>query len=169
MDLLTQGERLTALLGLVVALYAAQGWDAKGRFFHPLFLFQLMGLNGAFLTGDLFNLFVFFEVLLIASYCLTLQGLGRERLRATLHYAALNIAASSVFLIAVSLLYGVTGTLNMAHLAERIARVPAEDIALVRAAGLLLLGVFGVKAALFPLHFWLPAAYSSAPAPVAAE
>ncbi len=159
---------LTALLGLVVALYAAQGWDAKGRFFHPLFLFQLMGLNGAFLTGDLFNLFVFFEVLLIASYCLALQGLGRERLRATLHYAAINIAASSVFLIAVSLLYGVTGTLNMAHLAERVARVPVEDIALVRTAGLLLLGVFGVKAALFPLHFWLPAAYSSAPAPVAA-
>lgn len=159
---------LTASLALAVLLYAVQGWDARGKLFHPLFLFQVMGLNGAFLTGDLFNLFVFFEVLLIASYGLALEGLEVERLRATLHYAVINIAASSVFLIAVSLLYGVTGTLNMAHLAERIAEVRAEDVGLVRAAGLLLLGVFAVKAAAFPLYFWLPAAYSHAPAPVAA-
>lgn len=159
---------LTGLLAPAVLLYAAQGWDARGHYFHPLFLFQLMGLNGAFLAGDLFNLFVFFEILLIASYCLALQGLIRERLRATLHYAAINIAASALFLIAVSLLYGLTGTLNMAHLAERVAQVRTEDVALVRAAGLLLLGVFSVKAALFPLYFWLPALYSNAPAPVAA-
>jgi multicomponent K+:H+ antiporter subunit D len=159
---------VTALLASGVALYAIQGWDIRGRFFHPFFLFLVMGVDGAFLTGDLFNLFVFFEVLLIASYCLALQGLGQERLRATLHYAAVNIAVSSLFLIAVSLLYGVTGTLNMAHLAERVAQVREEDVALVRAAGLLLLGVFAVKAALFPLYFWLPATYSSAPAPVAA-
>lgn len=159
---------LTALLALAVLLYAVQGWDARGQYFHPLFLFQLMGLNGAFLAGDLFNLFVFFEILLIASYCLALQGLIVERLRATLHYAVINVAASSVFLIAVSLLYGVTGTLNMAHLAERVALVRMEDVALVRAAGLLLLGVFSIKAALFPLYFWLPAVYSNAPAPIAA-
>jgi len=159
---------LTASLALAVLLYALQGWDARGKLFHPLFLFQVMGLNGAFLTGDLFNLFVFFEILLIASYGLALEGSEIERLRATLHYAAINIAASSVFLIAVSLMYGVTGTLNMAHLAERVAEVRAEDVGLVRAAGLLLLGVFAVKAAAFPLYFWLPAAYSHAPAPVAA-
>ncbi len=159
---------LTAVLALAVLLYAVQGWDARGQYFHPLFLFQLMGLNGAFLAGDLFNLFVFFEILLIASYCLALQGLIVERLRATLHYAAINIAASSVFLIAVSLLYGVTGTLNMAHLAARVALVRTEDVALVRAAGVLLLAVFSIKAALFPLYFWLPAVYSNAPAPVAA-
>jgi multicomponent K+:H+ antiporter subunit D len=159
---------LTASLAFAVLLYAVQGWDARGKLFHPLFLFQLMGLNGAFLTGDLFNLFVFFEVLLIASYGLALEGVGVERLRATLHYAAINIAASSVFLIAVSLLYGLTGTLNMAHLAERVAQVGAEDVGLVRAAGLLLLGVFAAKAAVFPLYLWLPAAYSHAPAPVAA-
>ena len=158
---------LTALLAAAVLTYATQGWDARGRFFHALFQFQLMGLAGAFLTGDLFNLFVFFEVLLIASYCLMLQGLGRERLRATLHYVAINLSASGVFLIAVSLLYGVTGTLNMAHLAERVAGLPAQDVALARAAGLLLIGVFCVKAALFPLYFWLPAAYSHAAAPVA--
>ncbi|MGE3976481.1 MAG: monovalent cation/H+ antiporter subunit D [Nitrospira sp.] len=159
---------LTAALALAVLLYAVQGWDARGKLFHPLFLFQVMGLNGAFLTGDLFNLFVFFEVLLIASYGLALEGLDVERLRPTLHYAAINIAASSVFLIAVSLMYGVMGTLNMAHLAERVAEVRTEDMGLVRAAGLLLLGVFAVKAAVFPLYFWLPAAYSHAPAPVAA-
>jgi multicomponent K+:H+ antiporter subunit D len=159
---------LTAALALPVLLYAIQGWDARGKLFHPLFLFQLMGLNGAFLTGDLFNLFVFFEILLIASYGLALEGLGAERLRATLHYAAINVAASSVFLIAVSLLYGVTGTLNMAHLTERLAQVRPEDVPVVRAAGLLLFGVFGIKAALFPLYFWLPAAYSHAAAPVAA-
>ncbi|MBX3300819.1 MAG: monovalent cation/H+ antiporter subunit D [Nitrospira sp.] len=159
---------LTAVLTLAAVLYAGQGWDTRGQFFHPLFLFQVMGLNGAFLTGDLFNLFVFFEILLIASYCLALQGLGLDRLRATLHYAAVNIAASSVFLIAVSLLYGITGTLNMAHLAERIAQIRSEDVALARAAGLLLLGVFAIKAALFPLYFWLPPAYANAPAPVAA-
>ncbi|WHZ26543.1 MAG: Na(+) H(+) antiporter subunit D [Nitrospira sp.] len=159
---------LTASLALAVLLYAVQGWDTRGKLFHPLFLFQMMGLNGAFLTGDLFNLFVFFEILLIASYGLAMEGLEVEQLRATLHYAAINIAASSVFLIAVSLMYGVMGTLNMAHLAERVAEVRAEDVGLVRAAGLLLLGVFAVKAAVFPLYFWLPAAYSHAPAPVAA-
>lgn len=159
---------LTASLALAVLLYAVQGWDARGKLFHPLFLFQVMGLNGAFLTGDLFNLFVFFEILLIASYGLAMEGLEVERLRATLHYAAINISASSVFLIAVSLIYGIMGTLNMAHLAERVEEVRIEDVGLVRAAGLLLLGVFAVKAAVFPLYFWLPATYSHAPAPVAA-
>jgi multicomponent K+:H+ antiporter subunit D len=160
---------LTALLAAAALVYAIQGWDARGRFFHPLFQFQLMGLNGAFLTGDLFNLFVFFEVMLIASYCLMLQGpLGGERLRATFHYATINITASGAFLVAVSLLYGLTGTLNMAHLAQAVGELPPADIALARSAGLLLVGVFCLKAALFPLYFWLPAAYANAAAPVAA-
>jgi multicomponent K+:H+ antiporter subunit D len=159
---------ITAVVGLAALFYATQGWDAKGKYFHVLFHFQLMGINGAFLTGDLFNLFVFFEVLLIASYCLLLHGMGQTRLRAAVHYVTINLAGSAVFLIAVSLLYSVTGTLNMAHLAERVAQAPQEDIALIRSAGLMLLGVFGVKAALFPLYFWLPSAYSSASAPVAA-
>jgi multicomponent K+:H+ antiporter subunit D len=111
---------------------------------------------------------VFFEVMLIASYCLMLQGLGAARLRATLHYVAINLTASGVFLIAVSLLYGITGTLNMAHLAERLAALPPDAAPLARAAGLLLLGVFCVKAALFPLYFWLPQGYSQASPPVAA-
>jgi multicomponent K+:H+ antiporter subunit D len=159
---------LTVLLACGVLLYATQGWDTSGRFFHAFFQFQLMGLAGAFLTGDLFNLFVFFEVMLIASYCLMLQGLGAGRLRATLHYVAINLTASGVFLIAVSLLYGLTGTLNMAHLAERVAALPTDDVPLARAAGLMLMGVFCVKAALFPLYFWLPRGYSEAAPPVAA-
>jgi multicomponent K+:H+ antiporter subunit D len=159
---------LTALVALGALAYAIQGWDSRGRFFHPIFHFQLMGINGAFLTGDLFNLFVFFEVLLIASYCLLLHGLGKKRLKSAVHYVVINLTGSAVFLIAVSLLYSVTGTLNMAHLAERVAQAQPGDVALIRAAGLMLLGVFGVKAALFPLYFWLPSAYSSASAPVAA-
>lgn len=159
---------ITALVALGALAYASNGWDARGRFFHPIFHFQLMGLNGAFLTGDLFNLFVFFEVLLIASYCLLLHGLGKKRLKSAVHYVIINLTGSAVFLVAVSLLYSVTGTLNMAHLAERVAQAQPGDIALIRAAGLMLLGVFGVKAAMFPLYFWLPSAYSSASAPVAA-
>lgn len=159
---------LTAVIALAALFYATRGWDTRGKYFHALFQFQLMGINGAFLTGDLFNLFVFFEVLLIASYCLLMYGFGERRLRASVHYVAINLTGSAVFLIAVSLLYGVTGTLNMAHLAERVASSSPDDIALIRSSGLMLLGVFGIKAALFPLYFWLPAAYSSASAPVAA-
>lgn len=159
---------MTATVALAAVIYSALGWDEKGKHFHALFHFQLMGINGAFLTGDLFNLFVFFEVLLIASYCLLLHGLGEKRLRSAIHYVAINLTGSAVFLIAVSLLYSVTGTLNMAHLAERIAQAPQADRAIIEAAGLMLLGVFGVKAAVFPLYFWLPSAYSSASAPVAA-
>jgi multicomponent K+:H+ antiporter subunit D len=159
---------LTSLVSITALYYSMQGWDNRGKYFHALFQFQLMGINGAFLTGDLFNLFVFFEVLLIASYCLLMYGFGQQRLRASVHYVAINLTGSAIFLIAVSLLYSVTGTLNMAHLAERVATSSPDDIALIRSSGLMLLGVFGVKAALFPLYFWLPAAYASASAPVAA-
>lgn len=159
---------LTAVVALAALAYAVHGWDTRGRHFHALFQLQLMGINGAFLTGDLFNLFVFFEVLLIASYCLLVHGLGKPRLRAGVHYVVINLGGSTFFLIAIGLLYSVTGTLNMAHLAGRIAAASPEDIALVKASGLILFGVFGIKAAAFPLYFWLPAAYASACAPVAA-
>lgn len=159
---------LTAIVGLVGILYACGGDARRGAHFHALMLFQLAGLNGAFLTADLFNLFVFFEVLLIASYGLLLHGAGAARLRASLHYVAFNLAGSALFLIAVSLLYGLTGTLSMADLAQRIAEFPAQDATLLRAAALLLLVVFAVKAALLPLYFWLPETYSSASAPAAA-
>lgn len=159
---------LTALVVLAACASATQGEDARGGHFHALLLFQTMGVNGAFLTGDLFNLFVFFEVLLISSYGLLTHGGGEQRLRAGVHYVVINLTGSALFLIAVSLLYGVTGTLNLADLAGRAAMLPESDAALLRAAGLLLFGVFAIKAAAFPLYFWLPAAYSAASAPVAA-
>ena len=134
------------LLGAACLLHACAGWDRRAPHFHAFFQFQLMGLNGAFLTGDVFNLFVFFEVLLIASYGLLLSGGRGERMRAGLHYVAFNIAASTLFLVALGLLYGLLGTLNMAEMAVRVAEVPTGDLALVQAAAGLLIVVFCAKA-----------------------
>jgi len=160
---------LTALLAVFVALYAiGSGWDMRGRHFHALFQFQLMGIVGAFLTGDAFNLFVFFEVLLIASYGLMIHSGGSRRFRVGVQYVVFNLLGSTLFLFALGTIYAETGTLNMADLAQRVAEVPAEHTAGIRAAAVMLLMVFAVKAAILPLHFWLPAAYSTAPAPVAA-
>ena len=159
---------VTALLAACVMLYALRGGDLSGNYFHLLFQLQLFGLNGAFLTGDLFNLFVFFEVLLIASYGLLLHGGGSERTKAGLHYVVLNLIGSTLFLFAVGTLYGVLGTLNMADLAQRTAGLAPEDAGIVRAAGLLLFVVFALKAALAPLHLWLPGAYGHTSLPVAA-
>lgn len=159
---------ITAVIAMASLVYAAQGVDDRGRNFHALFQFQLMGLNGAFLTGDLFNLFVFFELLLISSYGLLVHGGGAARLRNAFHYVVFNLVASALFLVAVALVYANLGTLNMADLARAAATVAPEHAPLVRAAGLLLLVVFGAKAALLPLYFWLPRAYHAASAPVAA-
>ncbi|GHC23791.1 multisubunit potassium/proton antiporter PhaD subunit [Gemmobacter caeni] len=160
---------LTAFLALAVQLYAiGTGWDRKGRHFHALWQFQLMGVCGAFLTGDAFNLFVFFEVLLIASYGLMIHGGGRDRLKAGVQYVAYNLLGSTLFLFALATIYSVTGTLNMADLAVKLPDLPEGDFALMRAAGVMLLMVFAIKGALVPLHFWLPATYAEAPGPVAA-
>ncbi|WP_333683549.1 monovalent cation/H+ antiporter subunit D [Pontibaca methylaminivorans] len=160
---------LTALLSLVVVIYSiGTAWDRRGRNFHALFHFQLMGIMGAFLTGDAFNLFVFFEVLLIASYGLMVHGGGAVRLRAGVQYVVYNLLASALFLIALGTLYAVTGTLNMADMAARVSQVPLSEAALLRVGAILLLAVFAVKAALLPLHFWLPASYGNAPGPVGA-
>ena len=159
---------LTYLVAVPVLWYATGGWDARGRYFHAIFQFQLMGLSGAFLTGDLFNLFVFFEILLIASYVLLLHGQGKERFRMGVHYVVLNLTASGLFLIGLAMLYSVTGTLNMADMALRVARLTGDAALLAQAAALVLLVVFGLKAALVPLCFWLPGTYAAASAPVAA-
>jgi multicomponent K+:H+ antiporter subunit D len=158
----------TALLAVFALLYAVRGSDTQGRHFHVLFQLQLFGLNGAFLTGDLFNLFVFFEILLLASYGLLLHGGGRLRVKAGLHFVVINLVGSTLFLFAVGTLYGVTGTLNMADLAVKLAATQPDNLALVQSAGLLLFAVFALKAALLPLYLWLPAAYAHTSAPVAA-
>ena len=159
---------LTSILGVTSLVYALNRWESAGPRFHVLFLLQLMGLNGAFLTGDIFNLFVFFEVLLAASYGLLLHGSGQARVKAGLHYVAINIMASLLFLVGAGMIYGVTGTLNMADLALRIASVQGSDLALLQ-SGIAILGVaFLIKAGMWPLGFWLPATYAVAVPPVAA-
>ncbi|GHD18778.1 monovalent cation/H+ antiporter subunit D [Tianweitania populi] len=158
---------LTGTLALASLTFSLARWDRIGPHYHTLFQLLLMGLNGAFLTGDLFNLFVFFEVLLAASYGLVLHGSGIQRVRAGLHYIAINLAASLLFLIGVSLIYGVTGTLNMADLAVRIPAVAAGDQPLLLAGAAVLGVAFLVKAGIYPLGFWLPTAYTAAAAPVA--
>jgi len=160
---------LTAGLSAVIWAYAVlTAWDKRGGYFHALFLFQLMGLNGAFLTADAFNLFVFFEVLLIASYGLMVHGGGADRLRAGVQYVAFNLVGSTLFLFGLATIYSVTGTLNMADLAVKLAVLPAGDAALIRVASVMLLLVFAIKGALVPLHFWLPGTYAAAPGLVAA-
>ncbi len=159
---------LTGCVGLASLLYALARWQHAGVYFHVLFELQLMGLYGAFLTADLFNLFVFFEVLLAASYGLLLHGGGGERVRAGLHYIAINLVASLLFLIGVAVLYGVTGTLNMADIAQKLPAVPASDRGLLHAGAAILAIAFLAKAGLWPLNFWLPPAYAAASAPAAA-
>jgi multicomponent K+:H+ antiporter subunit D len=159
---------VTAGLAVVSLVVACSGCVDRGPHFHPFFQFQLAGLNGAFLTADLFNLFVFFELLLVASYGLLLHGAGSRTLKTGYHYVVVNLAGSALFLIAASLVYGLAGTLNFADLAQRFAVVAAPDRGLVHAAILLLLAVFAIKAAVLPFGFWLPATYAAAPAPVAA-
>jgi len=159
---------LTSVLSLIVLLYTINGWDVRGRHFHSLFQFQLMGINGAFLTGDFFNLFVFFEVLLISSYGLMVHGGGPARMKAGVQYVVVNLVGSALFLFAAGLLYSVTGTLNMADLAVKVPEVLAGDQAILQTGAMLLLLVFVIKAAIVPMHFWLPGTYANAPAPIAA-
>ena len=159
---------LTGIVGVSALLFAMARWDGAGASFHALFQIQLMGLYGAFLTADLFNLFVFFEVLLAASYGLLLHGSGRARVKAGLHYIAINLFASSLFLVGAAMLYGVTGTLNMADLALKIPLVPEADRGLLHAGAAILAIAFLAKAGSWPLNFWLVPAYSAASAPVAA-
>lgn len=159
---------LASVLGLCALVFSFARWGRAGPRFHGLFLLLLMGVNGAFLTGDLFNLFVFFEVMLAASYGLVLHGSGETRIRAGLGYIAVNLVASLFFLVGVSLIYGTMGTLNMADLARRLAAPAAAEPALFE-IGCAVLGIaFLIKCSAWPLGFWLPTTYAAASAPAAA-
>ncbi|MBM6552207.1 monovalent cation/H+ antiporter subunit D [Marinomonas ostreistagni] len=159
---------LTTFLGFGALSYATGSHDRAGSYFYPLFMFQVMGINGAFLTGDAFNLFVFFEVLLIASYALLVHGGGKQKTQATVHYVVLNLAGSSIFLFGLGILYGTLGTLNIADMAQKVGQLDETVAIITKIGALMLLVVFGLKSAMLPLHFWLPKTYSSASAPVAA-
>jgi multicomponent Na+:H+ antiporter subunit D len=145
------------LLTLATVFYAMGTLDQRARMnYFPLVMFLLMGVNGAFLAGDLFNLYVFFEVLLMASFALLTLGGQISQINGGIRYVILNLVASSMFLAAAGATYGTLGTLNMAHVAERMPYAPISVQTLI--AGLLLVA-FGSKSGLFPLFFWLPSSY----------
>ncbi|MDM7979113.1 MAG: monovalent cation/H+ antiporter subunit D [Rhizobium sp.] len=158
---------LTAVLAIAALVFSMAKWHAVGAHFHTLFQLLLVGVNGALLTGDLFNLFVFFEVMLAASYGLLLHGTGTLGVKSGLHYIAVNLVAALFFLIGVSLVYGTAGTLNMADLALRMPDMEPDRLILMEAGAAVLGVAFLIKVGMWPLCFWLPSAYSAASAPVA--
>jgi multicomponent Na+:H+ antiporter subunit D len=161
---------VAALMGAAVAVYAlaeVDGWRHRAGFF-PLMHVLLVGVQGAFLTGDLFNLYVCFEIMLMASFVLLALGGERPQMEGAITYVTLNLVASAIFLAAVGLVYGVAGSLNLADLSLRLAAVQAEQPGLVAALAGMLLVAFGIKAGLFPLYAWLPASYHTPPVAVSA-
>ncbi|WP_216829003.1 Na+/H+ antiporter subunit D [Alkalihalobacterium elongatum] len=159
---------LSSIVGLVCLFFAFQTISSEREkyYFYPFYFFLLTGVNGAFLTGDLFNLFVFFEVMLIASYILIVIGGTKYQLRESLKYVAINIFASILFIVGVAYIYAATGTLNMADLAVKVALLEQQGV--LNVIAILFLIVFGMKGALFPLYFWLPRSYYGPPAAIAA-
>ncbi len=159
---------LTAISGVAVSAFSASSIiPARLKFgYFPIFHFLLLGLNGAFLTGDIFNLYVWFEIIIISSFVLITLGGEKAQLEGAVKYFTMNILASMIFLTAIAVLYGLTGSLNMADLAIKIAAI--ENRGLVEITAILFLVAFGIKAAVFPLYFWLPASYHTPPSAVSA-
>jgi multicomponent Na+:H+ antiporter subunit D len=159
---------LAALLMLTTVVYSFYSVDREreAHFYYPLLLLLLLGVSGAFLTGDLFNLYVWFEVLLVASFGLITLGGSREQLEGGLKYVVLNLLGSTAFLFGCGLMYGFAGTLNMAHIAERMATLADPGLQTVLAG--VFLFAFGSKAAIVPLFFWLPSSYHTPPVAVTA-
>ncbi len=158
---------VTAVIGFAIALSSVRGIDARREAFgyHPLVQTLLGGVCGAFLTGDFFNLYVWFEVMLVSSFVLLALGGERRQMAGALHYVSYNLVASATFLIGMGTLYGSIGTLNMADVAQRLPQANPAVAAVV--VGLLTVA-FGVKAAVFPLFTWLPASYHTPPTLVSA-
>lgn len=159
---------ITAVIGFATAIYSlgTMDKDREKYLYYPLLQLLLMGINGAFLTGDIFNLYVWFEVMLISSFVLLALGGKRGQLEGAIKYVTLNLLSSAIFLAAVGILYGISGTLNMADLARKIPFL--EQKVLLTVVSILFMISFGVKAAIFPLFFWLPASYHTPPVAVSA-
>ncbi|NLG74112.1 MAG: Na+/H+ antiporter subunit D [Chloroflexi bacterium] len=159
---------LAAIIGLAATIYSLGSIDNRREVFgyYPLMSILLMGVNGAFLTGDLFNLYVWFEVMLMASFVLLTLGGEKPQLLGGIKYVALNLLSSAIFLAALGLLYGTVGTVNMADLARKLPEFPQPG--LLTALACLFLVAFGIKAGVFPLFFWLPASYHTPPVAVSA-
>lgn len=156
----------TGVMGLAVSIYSLADTERHHESvgYYPLLQVLLLGVCGSFLTGDLFNLYVWFEVMLIASFVLLAMGGRREQMEGAIKYVALNLIASAFFLAGIGLLYGVAGTLNMADLAVRLRSVP--HVGTVPVIAVLLFCSSSIKAAIFPFFFWLPASYHTAPVTV---
>ena len=159
---------MASIAALAIAIYALKGIDtAREQYgFHTLFQIQLMGINGAFVTGDLFNMYVWYEVLLIASFVLLVLGNERRQLDGAVKYVGINLVASAAFLVAIGLTYGMTGTLNLADISGSMENIRGSGLEAMLAS-LFLIG-FGLKTAIFPLYFWLPASYHTPPAAIGA-
>lgn len=156
---------VTATMSLIVLVYALVDMDIQRELygFYPLYQFLITGVTGSFLTGDIFNLYVWFEIMLISSFVLLALGGGRAQLEGTIKYVTLNLISSAIFLVAIGLLYGITGALNMAHLSRLVAEAAVSNRPVVVAIASLFLLAFGLKAAVFPLFGWLPASYHTPP------
>ena len=159
---------LTSMAGLAVSIFSSVGVsEARIKYgYYPILHFLLMGLSGAFLTGDIFNLYVWFEIIIISSFVLLTLGGREKQIGGGIKYVALNLVASVIFLTAIAILYGLTGSLNMADLSLKVAAV--ENRALVNVTAILFFVGFGIKSAVFPLYFWLPASYHTPPSAIAA-
>lgn len=154
---------LTAIIGFAALLYSFASTDRAREFlgYYPVFHVLIAGVSGAFLTGDIFNLYVWFEVMLMSSFVLMALGADKEGVQASIKYVILSLISSTLFLAACGILYGIVGTLNYADLSQALRVHPQQD--LVRAVGILFLASFGIKAAVFPVFFWLPASYHTPP------
>ncbi len=159
---------LTAIAGLAVSVFSTVGVSkARMRYgYFPILHFLLMGLNGAFLTGDIFNLYVWFEIIIIASFVLLTLGGRKPQIQGGIKYVTMNLLASVIFLTAIGILYGLTGSLNMADLSLKVAQL--QNRGLVNVTAFLFLAGFGIKSAVFPLYYWLPSSYHTPPSAIAA-